>query len=86
MRFLLILLAMISGLSLADVAVASSPAHVVGQSEIAAAEIAPAAIACPVRARIARAQMRIDTTRQAAPVEAGFACSCGVTTADRPLE
>jgi hypothetical protein len=86
MRFLLILLAMISGLSLADVAVASSPAHVVGQAELASAEVAPAAIACPVRARVARAQLRIDTTRQLPPFEAGFAHSCGVTTADQPLE
>ncbi|WP_428333887.1 hypothetical protein [Novosphingobium sp.] len=86
MRFLLILLAMISGLSLADVAVASSPAHVVGQAEHAAAEVAPAAIACPVRARIAQAQLRLDTTRSISPVEAGFARSCGVTTADQPHE
>ena len=86
MRFLLILLAMLSGLSLTDVAVAASPAHSVGQTELAAAQVAPVAIACPVRARIARAQLRIDTTRQVSPTEAGFVRPCGVTTADRPLE
>jgi len=86
MRFLLILLAMLSGLSLADVAVAASPAHSVGQTELAVAQVAPVAIACPVRARIARAQLRIDTMRQVPPADAGFARPCGVTTADRPLE
>ena len=86
MRFLLVLLAMLSGLSFADVAVAASPAEVVGRAELAAAEVAPAAEACPVRARIARAAVRIDASRPLAPVEAGFALSCGVTIADQPHE
>ncbi len=86
MRFLLILLAMISGLSLADVAVAASPAHVVGQAEMAAAEASPTAIACPVQAQIARGKPRRVATHPLAPVEAGFARSCGVTIADQPHE
>ena len=86
MRFLLVLLAMLSGLSLADVAVAASPAEVVGRAELAVAEVAPAAVACPVRARMARAAVRIDAARQMAPVDAGFARSCGVTIADQPHE
>jgi hypothetical protein len=86
MRFLLVLLAMLSGLSLADVAVAASPAEVVGRAELAAAAVAPAEVACPVRARVARAAVRIDTARPLAPREAGFATACGVTIADRPHE
>jgi len=86
MRFLLVLLAMLSGLSLADVAHAASPAEVVGRADLAVAEMAPASIACPVRARMARAAVRIDLSRPQAPDEAGFARSCGVTTADQPHE
>ena len=86
MRFLLVLLAMLSGLSLSDVAVAASPAEVVGQAQIAVGEVAPAAATCPVRARMARAAVRIDLSRPQAPDEAGFARSCGVTTADQPHE
>jgi len=86
MHFLLVLLAMLSGLSLADVAIAASPAEVVGRAQIAAAEQAPAASACPVRARVARARLRIDRTWPLAPVQAGFARPCGVTIADRPHE
>jgi hypothetical protein len=86
MRFLLVLLAMLSGLSLADVAVAASPAEVVGRAELAAAAAAPAAATCPVRERVARAAVRIDRTRPLAPAEAGFTISCGVTIADRPHE
>jgi len=86
MRFLLVLLALVSGLSLADVAHAVSPAEVVGRAELAAAEAAPAAASCPVRARVARAAVRIDATPPLAPVEAGLAGSCGVTIADQPLE
>jgi hypothetical protein len=86
MRFLLVLLALLSGLSLGDVAVAASPAEVVGRAQLAAAETAPAAEACPVRARMARAAVRIDTTRALAPLDAGFARSCGVTIADQPHE
>jgi len=86
MRFLLVLLAMLSGLSLADVAVAASPAEVVGRAELSAAEVAPAAAACPVRARIARAAVRIDASRPLPPAEAGLALSCGVTITDQPHE
>jgi hypothetical protein len=86
MRFLLVLLAMLSGLSLADVAIAASPAEVVGRAEHAAAVVAPAASACPVRAAVARMRMRLDLSRPIAPAEAGFARSCGVTIADRPHE
>ena len=86
MRFLLFLLAMVSGLSLADVAVAASPAEVVGRAEIAVAEVAPMPVACPVRARMARAAVRIDTTPPLPPREAGLATSCGTTIADRPHE
>ena len=86
MRFLLVLLAMLSGLSLADVAHAASPAEVVGRAEIAAAELAPAAAECPVRARMARAAVRIDLSRPLAPGQTGFARSCGVTIADQPHE
>jgi hypothetical protein len=86
MRFLLVLLAMLSGLSLADVAIAASPAEVVGRAELAVAEAAPAASACPVRAAVARMHMRLDTARPIAPAEAGFARPCGVTIADRPHE
>jgi len=86
MRFVLFLLAMLSGLSLADVAVAASPAEVVGRAELAVAQVAPAAATCPVRARVARAAVRIATTRPLAPADAGFARSCGVTIADRPHE
>lgn len=86
MRFLLFLLAMLSGLSLADVAVAASPAEVVGRAELAAAEVAPAVAICPVRERVARAAVRIDATPPLAPADAGFARSCGVTIADRPHE
>ncbi|KUR77823.1 hypothetical protein AQZ50_08565 [Novosphingobium sp. Fuku2-ISO-50] len=86
MRFLLVLLAMLSGLSLADVAIAASPAEVVGRAELAAAELAPAAQACPVRARVARARLRIDRAWPLAPADSGFARPCGVTIADRPHE
>ena len=86
MRFLLVLLAMLSGLSLADVAVAASPAEVVGRAELTAAEAAPAAVACPVRARVAQAAVQIDGARPLAPVDAGFARSCGVTILDQPHE
>jgi len=86
MRFLLVLLALLSGLSLADVAVAASPAEVVGRAELAAADAAPVAAVCPARARVARAAVRIDTTRPLAPADAGFAIACGVTIADRPHE
>jgi hypothetical protein len=86
MRFLLVLLAMLSGLSLADVAVATSPAEVVGRAELAAAEVAPVDAPCPVRARMARVAVQIDTTRPLPPHEAGFAISCGTTIADRPHE
>lgn len=86
MRFLLVLLAMLSGLSLSDVAVAASPAEVVGQAQIAVGEVAPAAATCPVRARMARAAVQIDTTRPLPPREAGFATSCGTTIADQPHE
>jgi hypothetical protein len=86
MRFLLVLLALLSGLSLADVAVASSPAEVVGRAQLAAAAAAPATAACPVRARVARAAVRIDMSRPQAPTDTGFALACGVTIADRPHE
>jgi hypothetical protein len=86
MRFLLVLLAMLSGLSLADVAVAASPAEVVGRAQLTAAEVAPAALTCPVRARVARAAVRIDTALPLAPAEAGFTRACGVTIADQPHE
>jgi len=86
MRFLLVLLAMLQGLSLADVAVAASPAEVVGRADLAVADVAPAALACPVRERVARAAVRIDTARPPAPADAGFAVSSGVTIADRPHE
>ncbi len=86
MRFLLVLLAMLSGLSLADVAVAASPAELVGRAHCAQAETAPATVICPVRARMARAAVRIDATQPLAPVEAGLATSCGMTRADQPHE
>jgi hypothetical protein len=86
MRFLLFLVAMLSGLSLADVAVAMAPAEVVGVAVQARAETAPATIACPVRDRIARATVRINMSRPLAPRDAGFARSCGVTIADCPHE
>ena len=86
MRFLLVLLAMLSGLSLVDVAVAASPAEVVGRAELAAADAAPAVAACPVRARLARAAVRIDLSRPMVPMDAGFSRSCGVTIADQPHE
>ena len=86
MRFLLVLLALLSGLSLADVAVAASPAEVVGRAQCAAAELAPATVACPVRARMARAAVRLDLRQPLAPAEAGLARSCGVTIADQPHE
>ena len=86
MRFLLVLLAMLSGLSLADVAVAASPAEVVGRAQCAVAEVAPVLVVCPVRARMARAAVRIDTSRPQASVEAGLAASCGVTRTDQPHE
>jgi hypothetical protein len=86
MRFLLVLLALLSGLSLGDVAVAASPAEVVGRAELASAELAPVAIACPVRARMARAAVRLDLRQPLAPADAGFARPCGVTIADQPHE
>ncbi len=86
MRFWLILLAMLSGLSLADVAHAASPAEVIGRTQVAAAEMAPVAATCPVRARMARASVRIDRSAPLAPIEAGLALSCGVTIADQPHE
>lgn len=86
MRFLLVLLAMLSGLSLADVAVASSPAEIVGRAALAQAESAPVAATCPVRARMARAAVRLDLTRPLPPVDAGLAQPCGVTIADQPHE
>lgn len=86
MRFLLVLLAMLSGLSLGDVAMASSPAQVVGQAGHVAAQAAPAAQECPVRARVARAAVRLDRTPPLAPHAAIFVRPCGVTIADQPLE
>jgi hypothetical protein len=86
MRFLLFLMAMLSGLSLGEVAVAMAPAEVVGVAVQARAEAAPATTACPVRERIARAAVRIDQSRPLAPSDAGFARSCGVTIADCPHE
>jgi hypothetical protein len=86
MRFWLILLAVLSGLSLADVAVAASPAEVVGPAQLASAEMVPAVAACPVRARMARAAVQLDLTAPLAPDDAGLALSCGVTITDRPHE
>lgn len=86
MRFWLILLAMLSGLSLADVARATSPVDVVGMAECASVVAAPVISECPVRQRIARARLKLDLARAASPVEAGFATSCGNTVLDRPLE
>jgi hypothetical protein len=86
MRFLLVLLALLSGLSLTEVAVAASPAEVVGRAELAATQLAPATVACPVRARIARAAVRRDTRQPLAPADSGIVQSCGVTIADQPHE
>lgn len=86
MRFLLVLLALLSGLSLTEVAVAASPAEVVGRAQLAAAEMAPATVACPVRERVARAAVRVSTARTVAPIEAGLAQPCGVTISDQPDE
>ncbi|EGD58677.1 hypothetical protein Y88_0734 [Novosphingobium nitrogenifigens DSM 19370] len=86
MRFLLVLLAMLSGLSLADVAVAASPAEVVGVARQAAAETAPAAVLCPVRARHAMPPQRVELARPLPLDEEVFATSCGTTVADHPHE
>jgi len=86
MRFLLVLLALLSGLSLGDVAVAASPAEVVGRAEPGLAELASVTVICPVRARMAQNAVRIDASALLAPADAGLATSCGVTIADQPHE
>jgi len=86
MRFLLVLLALVSGLSLADVAVAATPAELVGRADCVAVAAVPEAIACPARAHLQRAVVRTGRTVPLAPVDAGFATACGVTIADQPDE
>lgn len=58
MRLLLVLLAMLSGLSLPGSAYAVSPAEVVAAST--ANPPAVASTACPVRAAVARAAVRLE--------------------------
>ncbi len=85
MRFLLVLLAIVSGLSFAHVAVAASPCEVVARAQPVAAAVAPAASAGLARARaICVPDTRPGPNR--APVEPGFARPCGVTIADQPHE
>lgn len=86
MRFWLILLAVLSGLSLGDVARAAAPADVVGMAECASVVAAPVASQCAVRLRVARARLKLDVTRAVAPVEAGIALAAGHCVFDRPLE
>lgn len=86
MRFWLILLAMLSGLSLGDVARAACPAEVVGVAECASAVSAPKAGQCQVRQRIARARLKPVPARPSAPSDAGLSQPFGITLTDRPLE
>jgi hypothetical protein len=86
MRFLLVLFAVLSGLSLGDVAHAASPAEVVGRAQVAVAEVAPTVNVCPVRARMARAAVRSEPIVALPLREAGLAISCGIVITDCPHE
>lgn len=86
MRFLLILLAVLSGLSLSDVPAVAQPAEVVGLASGVAVSATSQTAVCAVRARMVRHTIRLDRARALAAPAAVFAQPCGITIADRPLE
>lgn len=86
MRFWLILVAVLSGLSLGSGAHAASAADVVGVAECASVVAAPVSGPCAVRQQIARARLKVDMVRKPWPTEAGIAFAAGITVLDRPLE
>lgn len=86
MRFWLILLAMLSGLSLADMAHAASPTEVVGAAQCACVAASPKASQCATRQHVAPARQRPERARIVPPAKAGVAQPFGITIHDRPLE
>ncbi|MCW1384838.1 hypothetical protein OLX02_18635 [Novosphingobium sp. KCTC 2891] len=89
MRLLLVLLAMLTGLSLPDVAVATSRAEVagVGVSASAATQAAARRTVCPVRAKAA--PPRKFAALQRKPIwlpTAALVENCGVRITDRARE
>lgn len=85
MRFLLVLLAMLSGLSLPGTAVAASPAEVVAASS--ASQQTQVGEACPVQAAVVRAAFRIERSAPVAARPLAIAPRCGViVSVDRARE
>ena len=87
MRFLLVLLALLSGLSLSDVSVAAARAEIVGAaSSAAAATVAPAQKACKgdIKAQKPTARTRLA---QAEPLpQPAHIRACTIRIPDRPRE